>query len=64
MNEVSYHQLPQFKWKLMIGQIYSRMLHGVILPGEQRFNKEHWADNILNKCFFDNHLWGDTPFML
>ena len=34
------------------------MLHGVILPREQRFNEEHWADDILNKCFFDNRLWG------
>ena len=36
------------------------MLHGVILPGEQRFNEECWADNILNKCHFDDRLWGYT----
>ena len=44
----------------MIGQIYTRMLHGVILPGEQRFNEERWANDILNKCFFDDCLWGYT----
>ena len=36
------------------------MLHGVILPGEQRFNKEHWVEDILNECYFDDHLWGYT----
>ena len=34
------------------------MLHGVILPREQRFDKERWANDILNKCYFDDHLWG------
>ena len=34
------------------------MLHGTILPTEQIFNKEHWADDILNECFFDDRLWG------
>ena len=32
----------------------------MILPGEQRFNKEHWAEDILNECHFDNCLWGFT----
>ena len=32
----------------------------VILPGEQRFNKECWADDILNECYFNDHLWGYT----
>ena len=36
------------------------MLHGAILPGEQRFNKEHWANDILNECHFDSRLWGYT----
>ena len=36
------------------------MLYGAILPGEQHFNKQHWAEDILNECFFDNHLWGYT----
>ena len=34
------------------------MLSGAILPGEQQFNKEHWANNILNKCHYDDCLWG------
>ena len=36
------------------------MLNGAILPGEQRFNEEHWANNILNECHFDDCLWGYT----
>ena len=36
------------------------MLNGAILPGEQRFNKERWVNDILNKCYFDNRLWGYT----
>ena len=36
------------------------MLNGAILPGEQRFDEEHWANDILNKCYFDNRLWGYT----
>ena len=36
------------------------MLHGAILPGEQRFDKERWANDILNKCHFDDRLWGYT----
>ena len=36
------------------------MLHGVILPGEQQFNEQHWAKDVLNKCFFDDCLWGYT----
>ena len=36
------------------------MLHGAILPGEQRFDEEHWANDILNECYFDNRLWGYT----
>ena len=35
------------------------MLHGAILPREQRFNEERWADDILDECFFDNCLWGN-----
>ena len=41
-----------------MGWIYTQMLHGAILPGEQMFNEECWANDILNECFFDNHLWG------
>ena len=36
------------------------MLHEAILPGEQRFDKEHWANDILNECYFDDCLWGYT----
>ena len=43
-----------------MGQIYTRMLYRAILPGEQRFNEERWADDILDKCFFDDRLWGYT----
>ena len=44
----------------MIGYIYSQMLHRAILPGEQRFDEEHWANDILNECYFDDRLWGYT----
>ena len=40
------------------------MLNGVILPGEQRFNEEHWAEDILNKCHDDDHLWGYTIYIV
>ena len=36
------------------------MLNGAILPGEQQFDEEHWFEDILNECFFDDHLWGYT----
>ena len=36
------------------------MLNGAILPGEQRFSEEHWINNILNECHFDDRLWGYT----
>ena len=36
------------------------MLHGAILPGEQRFDKDRWANDILNECHFDDRLWGYT----
>ena len=36
------------------------MLHGAILSGEQRFNEERWANDILNECYFNNCLWGYT----
>ena len=36
------------------------MLNGAILPGEQRFNKECWINDILNECYFDDCLWGYT----
>ena len=36
------------------------MLNGVILPGEQCFNEEHWVNDILNECHFDDLLWGYT----
>ena len=36
------------------------MLHGAILPGEQRFDEECWVNDILNKCHFDDRLWGYT----
>ena len=34
------------------------MLSGVILPGEQCFNEERWVNDILNKCHFNDCLWG------
>ena len=36
----------------------SWMLHRSVLPGEQRFDEDRWADDILNECHFDNRLWG------
>ena len=36
------------------------MLHGAILPGEQRFDEDRWANDILNECHFDDRLWGYT----
>ena len=30
------------------------------MPGEQRFSEERWANNILNKCYFNDCLWGYT----
>ena len=36
------------------------MLHGAILPGEQRFDEERWANDILNECYFNDRLWGYT----
>ena len=36
------------------------MLHGAILPREQRFNEECWANDILNECYFNDRLWGYT----
>ena len=36
------------------------MLSEVILPGEQQFNEEHWANGILNECHYDDCLWGYT----
>ena len=36
------------------------MLSEVILPGEQRFNEECWANDILNKCHYNDRLWGYT----
>ena len=36
------------------------MLNGAILPREQRFNEERWVNDILNECYFDDHLWGYT----
>ena len=36
------------------------MLHGAILPGEQRFDEERWANDILNECHFNDRLWGYT----
>ena len=40
------------------------MMHGVILPGEQQFNEEHWAEDILDECFFDDSLWGYIVHMV
>ena len=37
-----------------------QMLNGAILPGEQHFSEERWVNNILNKCHFNNCLWGYT----
>ena len=36
------------------------MLSGAILPGEQRFSEEHWANDILIECHYNNCLWGYT----
>ena len=36
------------------------MLNGAILLGEQCFSKEHWINDILNECHFDDRLWGYT----
>ena len=36
------------------------MLNRAILPGEQRFSEECWINDILNKCHFDDRLWGYT----
>ena len=36
------------------------MLNRAILPGEQHFSKERWINDILNKCHFDDRLWGYT----
>ena len=36
------------------------MLNGAILLGEQRFSEEHWINDILNECHFDDRLWGYT----
>ena len=36
------------------------MLYGAILPREQRFDEDRWANDILNECYFDDHLWGYT----
>ena len=36
------------------------MLNGAILPGEQRFNKECWVNDILNECYYNDCLWGYT----
>ena len=37
-------------------QILTHMVHGAILPGEQKFNEGCWADDILGKCYFDDCL--------
>ena len=36
------------------------MLSRAILPGEQRFSKERWANDILNECHYNRRLWGYT----
>ena len=36
------------------------MLNRATLPGEQRFSEERWINDILNKCHFDDRLWGYT----
>ena len=36
------------------------MLNGAILLGEQHFSEECWINDILNKCHFDDCLWGYT----
>ena len=36
------------------------MLHRAILPGEQRFDEDRWANDILNECHFNDRLWGYT----
>ena len=40
------------------------MLHGAILLGEQRFNEERWANDILNECHFNDRLWGYTIWVV
>ena len=41
-----------------ISQTTSHMCHGTILPGQQHFNEDHWRDDALKECHFDDHLWG------
>ena len=40
------------------------MLSGSILPGEQQFNKDHWANDILNECRCNDCLWGYTIYVV
>ena len=41
-----------------ISQITSCMCHGTILPGQQHFDEDHWRDDALEECHFDDCLWG------
>ena len=34
------------------------MQRGLTLPGQQRPDDNHWHNNILAECHWDNHLWG------
>ena len=36
------------------------MLYRAILLGEQRFDEECWANDILNECYFNDRLWRYT----
>ena len=34
------------------------MRHGLTLPGQQRPDDDHWHNDILAKCYWDDRLWG------
>ena len=34
------------------------MLHGAILPGEDRFSETRWHNDVLEECYNDDALWG------
>ena len=36
------------------------MRPGAILPGHPQFDENHWRDDALDECYFDDKLWGWT----